>query len=286
MKKLFLLLSILMVNPLFSQTDLPDIELTKLTDNIYEMYVNNYVSLVAFTGSDGVLLIDSGFEETGEQVRAKLRELGNDKIIYIINTHSDGDHTGGNAVLGKDSAIIAHKKCQEKLSKKVTFPREGLPTIMIEDTMQLNFNSENLKLIALPGGHSIEDIIVYFPKANLVCVGDIIISDSYPFVRVREGASIQQLIKNIDKIIEMFPKDIKLVVSHGRDYTINDLKKYKDMLVKTTKIVSDGLSAGKSAEEMKKENVLKNWESWNNQRHTWINADFWIDTICEELSQR
>jgi cyclase len=282
MKILLVLLSILMVNPLFSQSDLPDIELTKLTDIIYEMYVNNYVSLFAFTGSDGVLLIDSGFEETGKQVRAKLRELGNDKIKYIINTHSDGDHAGGNAVLGKGATIIAHERCQEKLSKKATFPREGLPTITIEDTIRLNFNSENLKLIALSGGHSVEDIIVYFPKANLVCVGDIIISDSFPFVRVREGASIQQLIQNIDKMIEMFPKDIKLVVSHGRECTINDLKKYKDMLVKTTKIVSDGLRAGKTAEEMKKECVLKNWESWNNQRHSWINVDFWIDTICEE----
>jgi cyclase len=118
MKFILLLLSILIVNILFAQNDLPDIELTKLTDNIYEMYVNNYVSLVAFIGSDGVLLIDSGFEETGEQVRTKLRELGNDKIKYLINTHSDGDHTGGNAVLGKGATIIAHKKCQEKLSEK------------------------------------------------------------------------------------------------------------------------------------------------------------------------
>ncbi len=285
MKILLLLLSILMVNILFAQSDLPDIKLTKVTDNIYEMYVNNYVSSVAFIGSDGVLLIDSGFEETGEQVRSKLRGLGNDKIKYIINTHSDGDHTGGNAMLGKGATIIAHKNCQEKLSKKVTFPREGLPTITIEDTMQLNFNSENLKLIALTGGHSVEDIIVYFPKANLVCMGDIIISDSFPFIRVREGASIQQLIQNIDKMIDMFPKDIKLIVSHGRDYTINDLKKYKEMLANTTWIVADAMKNGKTAEEMKKEKILKDWESWNNQRHTWINTDFWIDTICEELTQ-
>jgi hypothetical protein len=74
-------------------------------------------------------------------------------------------------------------------------------------------------------------------------------------------------------------------VSHGRDYTINDLKKYKEMLVNTTRIVADAMKNGKTAEKMKKEKILKDWESWNNKRHTWINADFWIDTICEELSQ-
>jgi hypothetical protein len=74
-------------------------------------------------------------------------------------------------------------------------------------------------------------------------------------------------------------------MSHGRNYTINDLKKYKEMLVNTTNIVSDGLRAGKSAEEMKNKSVLKDWDFWNNKQHIWIHADFWIDTICEELSQ-
>ena len=271
--------------PILSQDPLPEIEVSRITNDLYKFHVNNYVHIFALIGPDGVLLIDSGFEETADQVKSTLKELGNDKVRYIINTHSDGDHTGGNASFANEAVIIAHRVCRKKLEHRDNFPRNGLPMVTFDDSLKLHFDSEEIRLTALPGGHSVEDVIIHFKKTKAVCIGDIIVADSFPFVRVHQDASIEQLLTNLQKIISMFPGDTKILPSHGRQYTIDDLKAYHDMLTKTVEIVTQAMKAGKTVQEMQESRILKDWESWNNKRHTWINADFWIDTIHRNYSK-
>ncbi|MBU7046860.1 MAG: hypothetical protein HXS54_10535 [Theionarchaea archaeon] len=57
------------------------------------------------------------------------------------------------------------------------------------------------------------------------------------------------------------------------------------MLVKTIEIVSTAKKEGKNAEDMKKDGLLREWDAWNNKKYTWINAELWIDTICESLEK-
>ena len=37
---------------------------TRLSENIYKLHVNQFVNMVIFIGEEGVMLIDTGFEET------------------------------------------------------------------------------------------------------------------------------------------------------------------------------------------------------------------------------
>ena len=53
-------------------------------------------NLTASIGSDGVLLVDSGFASMGNRISAKVKELGGSRVKVVINTHWHGDHTGGN----------------------------------------------------------------------------------------------------------------------------------------------------------------------------------------------
>lgn len=275
----------LFVKVLYSQEELPPIETTRITENIVTFYVNDYVGIVALGGPDGVLLVDSGFHETTEQVRGQLKALWGDDIVVIINTHADGDHTGGNADLGRNAAILAHSRCRKLLEVSEEFPEAGLPTITFEDDLTLHLNSEDIHVIAMTGSHSSEDVIVHFKKANIVCLGDAVLSDSFPFVRLQRGASIEQLLENLDRLISSFSQDTKFIVSHGRDLSLDDLRTYRKMIAETTKLVTEAVERGKTAEQMKKEDILKDWEDWNNKRHTWINTDLWIDTICQSLNK-
>ncbi len=268
------------------QKIIPEIEVSKITKIIYKLYVNNYVNVIAFVGRDGLLIIDTGFPETSEQLESKLKELYPDNVNLIINTHADKDHCGGNELLGQEAIIIAHKNCRKLLSEWKVFSKNGLPDITFDDTLTLHFNSEKLKIMSFTGCHSSEDIIVYFTKQNIVCMGDAIISDSFPFVRIERGGDHKKLLTNIEKLINILPDNAKLIISHGRDYSINDLRNYHQMLVKTIDIVTKAIKTGKNANEMKKEGILKDWESWNNKRHTWINTDLWIETIYKSLSKK
>ena len=55
-------------------------------------------------GDDGVLLVDSGAKAYAEKVLAAIRQLTDKPIRFIVNTHFDPDHIGGNEVLGKPGA--------------------------------------------------------------------------------------------------------------------------------------------------------------------------------------
>src|SRR5262245_3006894 len=57
-------------------------------------------------GEDGLLIIDTQFEPLAEKIRAALDKLGTGGPRFVINTHWHGDHTGGNAVLGKQASIV------------------------------------------------------------------------------------------------------------------------------------------------------------------------------------
>ena len=75
----------------------------------------------------------------------------------------------------------------------------------------------------------------------------------------------------------MAPPDVKIVAGHGRDYSIEELKKYRDMMINTINIVRNELDNGKSIEDLKQEKILKKWEKWEKGKFT---CDYWIEMIC------
>jgi cyclase len=86
------------------------ITVVPLTDQIVQI-TGAGGNVVALTGSDGVLLVDSGVEERSRDLLGTVQRLPGGKHIHtLINTHWHWDHTGGNERLGKDKVkIIAHE---------------------------------------------------------------------------------------------------------------------------------------------------------------------------------
>jgi len=295
MKNLVVLLLVLLnIAVLPAQGNNKEIKVTKITDYIYKLFVDEFVNIVAFTGPDGVLMVDSGFKENAAQVKSILKKLGNDDIKYIINTHSDYDHVAGNSELGKNAAIIAHSECRKQWLENLKSPgfpadkkisEKSLPVVTFEEKMSLHFNNEQVEIIYFPGCHTDEDVIVYFKNANIACMGDMIMPGSFPVIKLENGGSVNRHVKNIRKLITMFPGDTKLIVGHGRDSTIEELRAYREMLVETIATVRNAMKAGKTVEEMKKENLLKDWAAWSGTVFKEIDAGMWIETIYKDFSQ-
>jgi glyoxylase-like metal-dependent hydrolase (beta-lactamase superfamily II) len=291
---LLILVLFLQTNLFYSQNDSPKVTVEKISDSFYKFYLNDFVSLLAFVGPDGVLLVDSGFEDTAKKVKSFLDEQGHHEIKYIINTHSDYDHIAGNRFLRGNALVFAHKNGREQMLKyiepsfELPFDKkiyeEGLPEITSEDRLTIHFNGEKIHIIPLLGGHTDEDIIVHFEKQGLVCLGDMVMSDSFPVVKVDNGGSVAKLLANLDTLISRFSNEVQLVVSHGRDMKVEELKEYREMVEKTADIVSSAMKAGKGIEDMKKENILADWEKWNSKLFPKdLNTDSWIETIVKSL---
>lgn len=63
---------------------------------------DRYVALYLIVGDDAVLLVDTGFDESiSGTLDPYLKSVGiaPERIRYVINTHADFDHTGGNAAI-------------------------------------------------------------------------------------------------------------------------------------------------------------------------------------------
>lgn len=264
----------------------------KLTDSIYKLVLNDIVNIVALIGPDGVLLIDSGFdaqpvfgyEHSPAAVKAELTKLGGGSVRYIIDTHTDIDHAYGNAELGAGAVIIAHQLGRERLSGNPRFPPQGLPNVTFSDALHLYFNGESIDLYSLPG-HTHHDIVVHFKKGNIVCVGDLIIPDS--FGSISPTGNVHSLVKAMDFLLsDRFPEDATYVAGHDRPLKRGDVQAYKNMIEKTLEIMVDEVKKGQGPDEMVKEKVLKDWEKWNGGLFKELNTDTWIRMVYPNIADK
>lgn len=260
------------------------ITVTELGQGVHRLFVNNAVSVVSFTGEDGLLIIDTGYERTVYDLSAKLKELSDKPLRYIINTHIHGDHTGGNVALGDGVDIIAHQNVKDYLSKEkkqgdrviAALPEFAQPNISFTEKMNLSFNSENLQLIHLPEGHTSGDIIIFFPKKNVLVVGDLLFANYFPYVDVGNGGNPIKFLANVEWINQNFPADVTIVGGHGPIYTIDEYKNYHKTLLATIDALKKHKQKGMTAEQMKEAKVLNEWASFGS---FFITEDRWIDTL-------
>jgi metallo-beta-lactamase class B len=74
----------------------PDVEPTRLFGNVYAVG-NSETTVYALTSSEGIVLLDAGFEAKAETLAAQLRTLNLDpaRVKYILLGHGHADHFGG-----------------------------------------------------------------------------------------------------------------------------------------------------------------------------------------------
>jgi glyoxylase-like metal-dependent hydrolase (beta-lactamase superfamily II) len=234
-------------------------------------------------GEDGLMMIDTQFQNVADKIKAELQKLGTDKSRFVFNTHWHGDHTGGNPVFGQDATIIAHSNVRTRLLNAVgrdgkpnPAPKIALPMITYDSGLSLHFNGEEIKAVHFPKGHTDGDTVIFFTKSNVVHLGDDFFVGRFPFVDLNSGGSVEGLVKNIGELIKIIPSDAKLIPGHGAVATIDDLKNYHQMLIDTVTIVRDQMKAGKTLDEIKKQGMP---EKYKEAGSGFIKTDAWIETI-------
>jgi len=240
----------------------------------YGLHPNTGVS----AGPDGVLLIDTGHKQTAENLKNAVKESWKGDIKYIINTHPHGDHAGGNDICGKDAIIIGYKNLDLLVTKGVLSKGaekvEGKSNKKYGSYFSMKFNGEEIKIIPYPGVHSDSDLMIHFTGSGVVHMGDLLLSESFPAI----GPKVKEYLKVLEAAIDIFPDDTKFISGHGRDLSMDGVKDYYKMLLTTADIVKKGMGAGKSIADMRKERVLKDYESYN-VLLDWLTTDYWIEAV-------
>ncbi len=149
----------------------PELATVKVRDNIYMIRSGASGNVTVLLAADGVVLIDDKFAMDHDGVMAKLREITDKPVLYVINTHLHQDHTGGNAAMQALSAkVIAHENARRTMAETET---AGLPNITLEQHLRLYHGEFVLDLYYLGRGHTDGDIVIHLPEQRIVLMGDL-----------------------------------------------------------------------------------------------------------------
>ncbi|MGD8405555.1 MAG: MBL fold metallo-hydrolase [Anaerolineales bacterium] len=262
-------------------------QVEQLNERLYKFELSRTgfnVNMIASIGRDGVLLVDTGWEATAEEVKANIDELSDDILKLIIITHPHLDHIGGRHLLGENATLISHKHTQDELAGKYyalgPLPGQELPTILIDDELSLHFNGEEIRIMPAPG-HTSSDMVVNFVDSSVVHMGDLLFSESFPVLFPAWGGDADHFLATLKRLTDVLPADVKLIAGHGRDCSLEDLKAYHQMAVDTIGLIRQGMSDGKTVKELVEEDILKDWENLNSDT---ISGKDWIAQVFESLS--
>ncbi|NND45513.1 MAG: MBL fold metallo-hydrolase [Xanthomonadales bacterium] len=222
----------------FSQAQ---ITVSPVTDGIY-MLQGPGGNLGLSVGEDAVFLVDDQYAPMSDKIRAAIAGITSRPVGFVVNTHWHGDHTGGNESFGESGAlIVAHDKVRERMSseqfleffnlRSPASPPAALPVVTFSDRVTLHVNTP-AHVIHVPHAHTDGDAIVYFAQANVLHMGDIFFHGLYPFIDVSSGGSIHGMIEGAGKGLALANADTRIIPGHGPLANREDLKKYRDMLVK------------------------------------------------------
>jgi cyclase len=273
-----------------AQNDFSKVEIksTQVAGNIY-MLEGSGGNIGVSVGADGILIVDDQFAPLADKIRAALKQLGEGKLRYILNTHYHGDHTGSNRVFGTEGTIVAHDNVRKRLSGEVKAagsnappqPPEALPVITFDNSLSVFFNGEEIRAMHVPHGHTDGDSVIYFTKANVVHMGDQFFNGMFPFIDLASGGSVEGYAHNVETVLSKIPAGAKIIPGHGPLATADDLKKFSQMLNETIGIVRERMKAGKTLDQIKAEGLPEKWNSWG---QGFIKTPVWIETLYKGLS--
>ena len=240
-----------------------------------------------FAGPDGVLLVDSLFAPLAERLVASVRSISDGQIRFLINTHVHPDHIGGNESLaGRDVLIFAHDNVRVRSLERLRFPRGGgrfapqppvgaRPVVTYNDAVSFHFNGEEVRAFLAPPAHTDGDTFVYFPDSDVLHLGDVFRTTSYPIIDVYNGGTLEGTIDALKLAISIATPDTKVIPGHGLEIVGRDaLVVFLDMVVDIRDQVLSFISDGYNLAQVMEARPTANYDAEWGQESSWTANDF------------
>jgi cyclase len=256
---------------------------------------------------ESTLLVDTLYDRalTEEMLRAMRRAVaGAAQIDTLVNTHANGDHCYGNALVG-GARIVATERTAAEMGELPpetmaalieqaptmgelgafflecfgAFDFEGielaLPTETFTGELSLRVGARELELIEVGPAHTRGDTLVHLPAERVLYSGDILFSGAHP---IAWAGPVSNWIAACDRILSM---DLEVIVpGHGplaAPDAVRELKAYFEYLYEQARARhAEGMTPRQAARAMS----LERWADWGEGERLVVN----IANIYAELS--
>jgi cyclase len=253
------------------------------------------------TGGGVSLLVDTLFDLklTAEMLVAmRHASPAAERIGTVVNTHANGDHCYGNALVA-DAEIVASKRCADEMAElppallaafmkagpdagpagallvKVfqPFHFDGIelvpPTRTFEGELELMVGDRLVRLIEVGPAHTMGDVVVHMPEDGVVFTGDIVFNGGHPIVW---AGPVANWIAACDRILAL-EGVVTVVPGHGpvagRE-ALADLKGYFEYLTAQARVRFD---AGMTPLEAARDLDLGPYRDWGQPERLVVNIN-------------
>jgi cyclase len=259
------------------------VHISQLEKNIYKItYILPYTFVhLASIGEDGIFLIDTGAENTAQDLLQELKKFGDSPMAFILNTHAHHDHIGGNPFFEKETPIFAHINVKKRYSPPYdhlpAIKKSGAPIITFTDTITFYMNDQTIIVQHLPSGHTDGDSIVYFPESEILYIGDLIIPGRFSTIDLELGGNVDGFLENLNFLISHYPDKTRYIPTHGQEHNKQELRHYYDAFIETLPPIKNDLNQGKTVEQIVESGIFENYKDW-------IRKEDWVEVLKKQQS--
>lgn len=235
-----------------------EIKTTRHSDNFFTLEGQGG-TITALTGPDGVLLVDGQYAQLTDKIVAAIRQVSDQPIRYLVNTHLHGDHTGGNENFAKLGALIFSR---DQLRMRLANPAPGasgqatppavkaLPVVTYDGTVTLHINGEAVQLIPIRAAHTDGDTLIRFPKQDALAVGDYYRGVGYPRVDLTSGGTLDGLLAGLGETIGLAGPKTRIIPGHGPIVDRNAVVAQRDLVLATRDRMRPLIAQGLTVEQV------------------------------------
>jgi glyoxylase-like metal-dependent hydrolase (beta-lactamase superfamily II) len=293
------------------------VEILHVQGNVY-MIAGAGANITVQVGDQVVIVVDAGVAEKSDEVLAAIRSVTDEHILFIIDTSTDEDHTGGNENLSKagwalpdasqnplrlstgslpsGASIVAHLNVLNRMSaptgKMPAVPSALWPTDTYETDDWKLYNSEGVYIYHAPNAHTDGDSFVFFRRSDVVSTGDIFTLASYPVIKADQGGTINGLIDALNQIIELLePEENEeggtyVIPGHGHVCDRNDVVNYRDMVTIIRGRIQNLINKGMTLEQVKAAKTTLDYDVLYGATTGPWTTDMFVEAIYRDLSKR
>jgi glyoxylase-like metal-dependent hydrolase (beta-lactamase superfamily II) len=250
---------------------------------------------------DQSMLVDTLFDLklTREMLDAMRRAepRATSQIGALVNTHSNGDHTFGNQLVG-GAEIIASKACAEEMEAEggakrlammkrnaqptsaagkflveifTPFDFEGIdvpmPTLTFEGELKRQVGDKTVRLIQVGPAHTRGDVLVYVPADRVIYTGDMLFINGHPIIW---AGPVGNWVKACQLMIDL---DVETVVpGHGPVTDKRGVAAVKGYLEYIEKEARRRYDSGMSAADAARDIALADWADWGDGERIVVNV--------------